>query len=513
DGRPGAGTNIQIRNLGDPLYVIDGIQSDVNQFNNLGLSDIDNISVLKDASAAIYGMRAANGVILVTTKRGKVGKPVININGYYGLQNFTKYPHPATAYQHQRALVEAEQNRAQVEHRAPNNVVDPVSGVVLTATELEKWRQGTEQGYKSYDYYDMIFRPNVPQWYGNASVSGATDNVSYYLSGTYLDQKALLESFYFKRYNLQSNLEAKITPRFRVGTQLSARAEFRHQAGVPGLDDYFNPFLSVFSMWPTESPYANDNPAYINQTHNVNVNPATYKESVTGYTEDDSRAAKANIYGQYDFKFGLSKDFLDRTPTNIVLDTQLWNDAALITGLLANYYDRLPAHTTTYLGADFNANPRRPTGWPDFAAYDEAMWSGQGNGPNDLFSYDAFRWENWDYGLIRDINLALDGLDQYSTALSTAQKDQFKAEFRFVRAYMYFELAKRYGGVPLVTKQLVYDYSGDTTPLQVARSKETEVYDFIASELDAIKGTLGNDGSNTRANRYTAMALKCRAML
>jgi hypothetical protein len=195
------------------------------------------------------------------------------------------------------------------------------------------------------------------------------------------------------------------------------------------------------------------------------------------------------------------KDFLERTPTNIVLDTQLWNDAALITGLLANYYDRLPVHTTIYAG------------WEQYAAYDEAMWSGQGNGPNDLFSYDAFRWGNWDYGLIRDINLALEGLDQYSTALSTAQKDQFKAEFRFVRAYMYFELAKRYGGVPLVTTQLVYDYSGDTTPLQVARSKETEVYDFIASELDAIKGTLGNSGSATRANRYTAMALKCRAML
>ncbi|WP_316934398.1 RagB/SusD family nutrient uptake outer membrane protein [Hymenobacter sp. AT01-02] len=207
------------------------------------------------------------------------------------------------------------------------------------------------------------------------------------------------------------------------------------------------------------------------------------------------------------------KDFLERTPPNIILDAQLWNDPGLITGLLANYYDRIPTHTTTYLGADFNANPRRRTGWPDFAAYDEAMWSGNGNGPNDLFSFDAFRWENWNYGLIRDINLALEGLDQYSNALTSAQKEQFKAEFRFLRAYTYFELGKRYGGVPLVTSQLVYNFNGDTTPLQVARSKETELYDFVASELDAIKGTLGNAGSATRANRYTAMALKCRAML
>ncbi|OGX84420.1 RagB/SusD family nutrient uptake outer membrane protein [Hymenobacter coccineus] len=210
---------------------------------------------------------------------------------------------------------------------------------------------------------------------------------------------------------------------------------------------------------------------------------------------------------------GCQKDFLDRTPPNIILDSQLWNDPGLITGLLANYYDRLPTHTAIYQGADNNANPPRPTGWVDFSAYDEAMWSGYNNYPNDLFTYDAFRWSGWDYGLIRDINLALEGIDKNSVSLSTTQKDQFKAEFRFIRAYMYFELAKRYGGVPLVTTQLVYDNSGDTTPLQVARSKETEVYDFVASELDAIKGTLGNTGSVTRANLYTAMALKCRAML
>jgi TonB-linked SusC/RagA family outer membrane protein len=306
DARPGNGTSIQIRNLGDPLYVIDGVQSDVNNFNNLGLNDIESVSVLKDASAAIYGMRAANGVVLVTTKRGKIGKPVININGYYGIQNFTDYPHPANAYQHQRALVESEQNNAQAQHRAPNPVQDPVSGKVLTAAELEKWQQGTEPGYQNNDYYKFVLRPNVPQLYGNASVSGANENLSYYLSGSYLDQKALLEDYFFRRYNIQSNLEAKITQKLRIGTQLSGRVERRHTVGVPGIDDYFNPLLSVFSMWPTEQAYANGNPQYVNNTHSVNVNPATYKEPITGYNDDDSRAAKANLYGQYDFDFGLS---------------------------------------------------------------------------------------------------------------------------------------------------------------------------------------------------------------
>src|SRR5690606_30161788 len=72
-----------------------------------------------------------------------------------------------------------------------------------------------------------------------------------------------------------------------------------------GLDDYFNPLLSVFSMWPTESPYANDNPNYINQTHNVNVNPATYKDDVTGWVDEWWRAMNVNLSAEYDFNFGL----------------------------------------------------------------------------------------------------------------------------------------------------------------------------------------------------------------
>ncbi|ARK09146.1 RagB/SusD family nutrient uptake outer membrane protein [Fibrivirga algicola] len=195
------------------------------------------------------------------------------------------------------------------------------------------------------------------------------------------------------------------------------------------------------------------------------------------------------------------EDFLERQPPNIILESQVWNDPKLITSLLANYYDRLPAHTQIDIG------------WDQFAAYDEAMWSGNNDGPNNIINYGFDRWRLWDYGLIRDINLALENIESKSTALNTAQKAQFSAEFRFLRAYMYFELVKRMGGVPIITKQLIYDFSGDPSSIQFPRNKESEVYDFVASELDAIKNDLGNTGSNTRANRYTAMALKSRAML
>jgi len=198
---------------------------------------------------------------------------------------------------------------------------------------------------------------------------------------------------------------------------------------------------------------------------------------------------------------GCAEEWLDRKPQNIILEEQIWNDSKLITGLLANYYDRLPAHTSL------------STGWAEFAAYDEAMWSNNDDGRNNIVSYPFDRWRLWDYGLIRDINLAIENIETFGTSLSATQKGQFSAELRFLRAFVYFELVKRMGGVPLVTKQLIYDFNGNPAYLQQPRNKEEEVYDFIASELDAIKNQLGNAGSNTRANKFTAMALKSRAML
>ena len=293
DARPGGGTNIQIRNMGTPLYVIDGVVADLGQFNNLGINDIENISILKDGSAAIYGLRAANGVVLVTTKRGKANqKPAINLSGYYGLQNFTRYPRPANAYQHVRALAESDQNRG--------------IQTTITPDELAKWQANTEKGYQSFDYYDMVMRPNVPQAYVNGSVSGGSDNVTYYVSASHLSQDALIRDYNFKRSNFQANINAGLSKKLQIGTQISGRIENRFQVGVPGLDDYFNPFLSIFSMWPTERPYANDNPNYINQTHNVNVNPATYRKEITGTISELYRAVKANFTAQYDFDFGLS---------------------------------------------------------------------------------------------------------------------------------------------------------------------------------------------------------------
>lgn len=310
DSRPGRGVNIQIRNMGNPLFVIDGVPytggstgttafgftqgSGQDVFNTLGLEDIESITILKDASASIYGLRAANGVVLVTTKKGRRESPSIKVSGYYGLQNFTRYPKPPSAYIHQRATVEAAQNANQ----------DPSS--ILTKEELEKWRLGTDSGYQSYDYFKLVTRPNVPQKYINASASGGSQRSTYYLSISHLDQDAILRDFSYKRTNVQANLNTQLANRLQLGSQIGLRLEKTHNVGVPGLDDYFNPFLSIFSMWPTEAPYANNNPKYINQTHNVNVNPATYKDDVTGWIEELWHAMDFKLNAQYDFSFGLT---------------------------------------------------------------------------------------------------------------------------------------------------------------------------------------------------------------
>ncbi|KUK57888.1 MAG: TonB-linked outer membrane protein, SusC/RagA family, partial [Bacteroidetes bacterium 38_7] len=131
DGRPGASTNIQIRNMGTPLYVIDGIQSDEGQFNNIDFNDIESISVLKDASAAIYGVRAANGVIVVTTKKGtRNAKNTVTVNSYYGWQSLYDFPKPATAETYIKNYIQSQ-------------TVQGASNYTYSKEDYEKWKQGT----------------------------------------------------------------------------------------------------------------------------------------------------------------------------------------------------------------------------------------------------------------------------------------------------------------------------------------------------------------------------------
>jgi len=292
DGRPGASATIQIRNMGDPLYVIDGIQQDAGQFNNLSPNDIASISVLKDASAAIYGVRAANGVVVVTTKRGKKGtRNTVNINSYVGWQNWARFPDVVNdSYIWQLAKAEAE--------------VNEFGSTSLTQDELEKYRVGEERGYQTFNWRDFIIKKNAPLTNINVSATGGSENISYYLSATQLKQEAVLgDQFNFERSNIQSNVDATITDRLKVGVQINGRIETRENPGIPGADDYFLPRLAIFRNRPFERPFANDNPEYLNDIGHNDTNFGLHNLGTSGYNHEDWRVLQANFTGEYSIPY------------------------------------------------------------------------------------------------------------------------------------------------------------------------------------------------------------------
>ncbi|WP_443946871.1 SusC/RagA family TonB-linked outer membrane protein [Pedobacter sp. AW1-32] len=290
DGRPGSSANIQVRNMGNPLYVIDGIQQDAGQFNNIAPNDIESITVLKDASAAVYGSRSANGVIIVTTKRGANStRNTFNVDAYTGWQNWVRFPETTDAYTYMlgRAIADLNANGT----------------TVITQAELDKWKAGTEYGYQSQNWKDLIIAPNAPQYSVNLNASGGTDKLNYYISGTHLDQKGVYgteREFVFKRSNIQSNISAKITDRFKVSMMINGRVENRDQPGVPGGDDYFAARFALLRNRPTEQAYANGNPDYPNDIGHNTEQFAVQSKALTGYWRSDWRVLQTNLTADYD---------------------------------------------------------------------------------------------------------------------------------------------------------------------------------------------------------------------
>jgi len=195
------------------------------------------------------------------------------------------------------------------------------------------------------------------------------------------------------------------------------------------------------------------------------------------------------------------KAFLDKEPTNILIDNQIWGDKSLVLSVIADLYDRVPEYQTL-------------TNWSEFASLDEGFASNGGDywrHKNQEYGYGE--WSNWDYGLIREVNLFI---QKCGTAdkLDPADKAQFLAEGRFIRANIYFELVKRMGGVPIILEPLTYDFNGDPTYLRKPRSKEVEVYDFIIKELDEIKADLPKSSViKSRATQGLILAMKSRVCL
>ncbi|CAM4286061.1 SusC/RagA family TonB-linked outer membrane protein [Zobellia nedashkovskayae] len=254
-GVPGAGnggggdtdddaTTILIRGkstLGNntPLILIDGVPSD--SFSQLAPQDIASLTVLKDGAAAIYGSRAANGVILVTTKRGESGKPKINFSHAYNVSSFTKRPELMDV--NQFATYENEINA-----RVNGADADPL----FTPQDIA--------GFPNTDWADEVLAKTSPESRTSLSVSGGSEKAKYFVSGDFIDQKGLYKSgsLGFKQYQLRSNIDVNLTDSFKLGVDLATRFGKRTAPGV----DANNIYKLIFGLPPNEiARYPNGLPA------------------------------------------------------------------------------------------------------------------------------------------------------------------------------------------------------------------------------------------------------------
>ncbi|GAB3823192.1 SusC/RagA family TonB-linked outer membrane protein [Hymenobacter jeollabukensis] len=314
-GAPGAGINVRIRGTAttglnpSPLYVIDGVpvlptyeqelavgSQRPNPLNALNPNDIESIDILKDgAAAAIYGLRAANGVVVITTKRGKVGKAQVGLNMYFGRQTLRKKLDVLNGPQFAALYNDIRQNAG-----------------FGPAYSLDTVRTTT-------DWQDEIYSPANMQNY-QLSVGGGTDKTRYYLAGGYFKQDGISLNSGFNRYTFKLNLDQQLSNRFRAGTSLnfsrtlnnnSTRSE--NGAGNSGT------VLGALAQVPTIPV------RYANGQYAVNPFDITFNNPVGNIRETSNKAliyqVIGNVYGELD----LLKNLTLRSTAGIDFRTQTEN--------------------------------------------------------------------------------------------------------------------------------------------------------------------------------------------
>lgn len=197
-------------NLGtsSPLFVVDGVPVTAGDFARINPNDVESISVLKDASAsAIYGSRAAYGVMLVTTKKGKEGQMTINYNAYYGFQKATVLPHWLGSYDYATLRNEAAANAGKT--------------AIFSADALKKIQdQSDPDHYPDNDWYKLTLRNTAPITEHEVNISGG-GQTRYFLGGSFFDQNSLLPGKNLERYSFRSNTESQVSDNFKVGSNVS----------------------------------------------------------------------------------------------------------------------------------------------------------------------------------------------------------------------------------------------------------------------------------------------------
>lgn len=304
-GAPGSGMSVRIRGNStisagnEPLYVVDGIP--INSATNDGLgmggtglnnladinpNDIASIEVLKDASAgAVYGARASNGVVLVTTKKGITGKPIVAVNVYYGVQNLArKLPAMNSAqYRKYKTMIFKNEGHPAYSSTIWEDVTDSIANPYYT---------------NNTDWQDEIFRL-APYLNTDMSVRGGSSDLKYYISGGYMNQSGIMIGSDMERYTIKTNLDFKVSERFTVGSivnyshRINSRvSETASNLGV--LSNMFNTPPMYTPTFPSDWPNIVDAGRVPGGELPTNMSTVPFQEAKTD-------RLIGNVYGEYNF--------------------------------------------------------------------------------------------------------------------------------------------------------------------------------------------------------------------
>lgn len=286
-GGAGANVNVTVRGTrsiragNGPLYIVDGIQYD--NYQDINANDVESMEVLKDGSStAIYGSKGANGVIIITTRKGTVGKTRVNAGAYYGMSEAAGYPVPMTGPQFAQLKREA--------YRTANpttyNPATDDAKVFTSPADLAAVQAGA-----SYYYPGLVLGKGSQQDY-NISVSSGTEKTRVFFSFDYLKEKGLLSNDFSDRYSLRLNIEQSLTDNLRVGleSQLAYYNQNQRNDGILNVSNkvlpYYNPYAADgVTLLKNPGNGAQFNPlleevpgAYVNKTNTTRLLSTAYAE-------------------------------------------------------------------------------------------------------------------------------------------------------------------------------------------------------------------------------------------
>ncbi len=290
---PGQFTNkMDIRGFGTPLVVIDGVPRD--NMAKIDAEDIESISVLKDASAAVYGVRAANGVILITTKKGNKGHASVSYSGNMTWQVPTNFPD----------LVEAADIMTLINEKVIHNV-DESANRTYSLEEIADYRNGVKRGT---NWKNEIFRNSAPQTQHSINISGGGDKVTYFASAGYQYQESYLRSnaINYEKFNLRSNISANVTDNLKFDLNISGMMDERESSPANSSAIIYEGWLSspLEKVW-----YDEEKRMYASRLNPAGYNPAALMDTeLTGHCTYKSKWFQSNASLTWDIPWvkGLS---------------------------------------------------------------------------------------------------------------------------------------------------------------------------------------------------------------